>query len=342
MTWCMAPYRNAYVQNGVVRPCCWYDKNKLFNRVEKLSGAGDVFYSDEFDGVRVSPDGCASCIMHEEQGGVSHRMLWNEREQGDEVLLESLEIYMGNLCNLACVTCNSYNSSKWIAEEQKVFGESFTNKQDEIDIDLTYFLAKNLKRIKLHGGEVTIMPHHIKLLEQLIDFGVSENITLVYVVNNTADPIQFKKYWKKFKAVEFICSVDGIGDVSDYVRYHSNWKEIDTNIQKAIDIGVTVSFNCVVSVLNVYHLPEILDWANSKILFRILEKPNLLSINVLPKEHRAKVIEKLQPYKELAHVVNVLEKNNYGDWEKFCDWISKLDLNRQNSFWNINAQFNSS
>jgi hypothetical protein len=342
MTWCKAPYRNAYVQNGIVRPCCWYDRHKLTNRISNLADAGDVFYSDEFDNVRISPNGCGVCEMHEAKGGKSHRLLWNEREQGEEVRLESLEIYMGNLCNLACISCNSHNSSKWIAEEKKIFGESFKNKQDDIDIDLTYFLVKDLKRIKLAGGEVTIMPHHIKLLEQLIDFGVSENITLVYVVNNTADPTQFEKYWNKFKAVEFICSVDGIGEVSDYVRYHSNWKEINTNIQKAIDMGISVSFNCVVSVLNVFHLPEIIEWADGNILFRLLTNPNMLSINVLPEQQRKVTIEKLKGHSQLEHVVNALETNNYGNWENFCDWIELLDNNRQNSFWEINAQFISS
>ncbi len=340
MTWCMAPYRNAYIQNGVVRPCCWYDKTKLNNKVDSLSQAGDIFHSDEFDFVRKTPNGCATCVMHEEQGGTSHRMLWNKREQGNEVQLESLEIYMGNLCNLACVTCNSYNSSKWIAEEQKAFGKSFTNKQDEIDIELTYFLVKNLKRVKLHGGEVTIMPQHIKLLQQLIDFGVAENITLVYVVNNTVDPTQFKDYWNKFKDIEFICSVDGVGKVSDYIRYHSNWSTLDTNISKAVDMGIKVSFNCVVSVLNVYHLPDILDWANGDILFRILTKPDWLSIDVLSNDNKHKTIQRLEPYKELSHVVNAL-KTNQTDWNKFVKWIDTIDSNRKDSFWNINAQFSS-
>jgi hypothetical protein len=56
--------------------------------------------------------------MHEDKGGKSHRHLWNEREVDDGVAkLTDLDIYMGNLCNLACVTCSSHNSSKWIAEE---------------------------------------------------------------------------------------------------------------------------------------------------------------------------------------------------------------------------------
>ena len=348
MAYCMAQFRNIYINNGKARPCCWYERKELDNKVDKLIDVVDVFNSEEFESIRNNPSdrpsGCWKCQMHEDKGGKSHRHLWNEREADDGVAkLTDLDIYMGNLCNLACVTCSSNNSTKWIAEERKIFGTVFNPRQDNIDIDLNWNLVKDLKRIKLAGGEVTIMPNHKKFLQQLIDFDVAKNITLVYIVNNTTDPTQFKNLFDKFKKVEFILSVDGIGEVSDYVRYLSNWQELDNNINKTIECGIEVSVNCVSSVLNVYHLPEVLEWWNGRgnIFFRLLDYPSHLSVSVLGKRHRNIVIDKLSKYKEFNHIIKVLEQSDYGDWSKFTKWIGKLDAARNNSFWKINEQFSS-
>jgi sulfatase maturation enzyme AslB (radical SAM superfamily) len=349
MAYCMAQYRNVYINNGKARPCCWYERKELNNKVDNLIDIVDVFNSDEFEAIRNNPSdrpsGCWKCQMHEDKGGKSHRQLWNEREIDDGVAkLTDLDIYMGNLCNLACVSCSSHNSSKWIAEEQKIFGSAEKTKQDNIDIKLSWDLVKDLKRIKLAGGEVTIMPNHKKFLQQIIDFGVAKNITLVYIVNNTTDPREFKELFDQFNKVEFILSVDGIGEVSDYVRYHSNWQELDRNIQYTIDMGISVSVNCVTSVLNVYHLPEVLNWWDGRgdIFFRLLDYPKHLSIRILKDNDRNIVINKLSKYNEFNHIINVLNEPGSNDWEKFEQWISKLDANRNNSFWRINEQFTGS
>lgn len=342
----MAAFRNVYINNGKARPCCWYERRELDNKVENLADIVDVFYSKEFDDIRNNPStrppGCWKCQMHEDKGGKSHRHLWNEREVDDGVAkLTDLDIYMGNLCNLACVTCSSHNSSKWIAEEQKIFGTAQKNTQDDIDIQLSWDLVKDLKRIKLAGGEVTIMPNHKKFLQQLIDFNVAKNITLVYIVNNTTDPTQFKDLFAQFKKVEFILSIDGIGEVSDYVRYLSKWNELETNINKTIDMGIDVSVNCVVSILNVYHMPELIEWWNNRgsILFRLLDYPEHLSVKNLLVCQRKITIDKLKPYKELEHIVTALETLPQGDYEKFTSWISQVDAHRGNSFFSINPQY---
>lgn len=342
----MAPFRNIYVNNGKARPCCWYERTELNNKIKNLKDAVDVFNSDEFEAIRNNPSdrpsGCWKCQMHEDKGGRSHRHMWNEREQADGIAkLTDLDIYMGNLCNLACVTCSSHNSSKWIAEEQKIFGSAFNAKQDEIDIKLSYDMVKDLKRIKLAGGEVTIMPDHKKFLQQLIDFGVAKNITLVYIVNNTTDPTQFKDLFAQFDKVEFILSVDGIGEVSDYVRYLSKWEHLETNIDKTIAAGINVSINCVVSILNVYHIPELIKWWNNRspIMFRLLDYPEHLSIKNLLPWQRQITIEKINLYTELEHIVNALETLPAGDYDKFLNWIEKVDVHRKNNFFSVNQQY---
>ena len=39
-------------------------------------------------------------------------------------------------------------------------------------------------------------------------------------------------YWEQFEQVHFIVSIDGVGDVADYVRHPSDWEEIEANIRR--------------------------------------------------------------------------------------------------------------
>ena len=343
MAYCMAPYRNIYIYENAAGPCCWYDKNQRVKNVEKLSDLADIFNSETLDKIRANPTGCKQCQTHEQHGGKSHRILWNEREPNNNVVsLENMDIYMGNLCNLACITCGSHNSTRWITDEKNIYGKAYVNKQHEINIDLSWELVKDLKRIKLAGGEILLMPQHIELLQKLIEFDVAKNITMVYIVNNTVDPSKFKDLFSKFKKIEFILSVDGINEVNDYVRYLSSWETNNKNIETAIEMGISVSINCVVSILNVYHLPEMIEWWDNRgsILFRILDIPNHLSIKHLTDKMRTKTIEKLKAYKNLDIVVNYLKEAPPGDFNKFNEWISEIDNYRGNSYWKINQQYN--
>lgn len=338
----MAPFRGAYIINNKVRPCCWYDRKAVDNRIETLADMKDVFYSTEFDKIRANkemPDACRKCKFHEEAGGKSHRHMWSERYEDDDIpRLEDLDIYMGNLCNLACVSCSSQNSTKWIAEEIKVFGSAQNPKQDDVLTDITYDLAKDLKRIKVAGGEAMLMPSFRKFLEQLIEFDVAKNITLVNITNCTVSLDSWKELFSEFKEVQFILSIDAIGELSNYMRYHSNWDNLVENIKQYKDFGIKCEVNCTVSILNVYHLPDLLEWFDGKIFFRVLDYPERLSIENLKFQDRDTVIERLEKYDEFKHIVEILEKNVYKITD-FKEWINKLDNNRNNSFWKLNEQF---
>lgn len=338
----MAPKRGAYINNNRIRPCCWFDRKGVTNKIDNLIDVINVFHSEEMDDIRASePEACWKCRMHEEKGGKSHRDLWNSRYEDDgEVRLEMLDIYLGNLCNIACVMCSSNNSTKWIQEEKKLFGSAFRSYQEDIDLTVNYDMMKDVKRIKLAGGEPLIIPGVITLMQQLIDMDLAKNIKLSIITNNTVSIANFEKYLKHFRAIELILSVEGINEVNDYVRYGSFWDNVSRNIMECRDLGYELSINCVVSILNVYHLPRLIDWWDGEILFRILDYPSHLSINVMNEHERKVTLDNLKGYPELDHICKVLQDPQSNDREKFEEWITKLDNNRGNSFWSINEQFN--
>lgn len=326
---CQALLKGAYLNNGIVRPCCWYDRKGLTTKAENLIEVKQVFDQGPWE---YGP-ACWKCDRH---GGHSHREKWNARFSGDDRSLKMLDIYLGNLCNIACIMCSSNNSTKWIEEEKKLFGSAFRAYQDDIDLTVDYELVKDLERIKLAGGEPLIIPGVVQLMERLIELDVAKNITLSIITNNTQDPRKFAKYFEQFKSVEFICSVEGVGDVNDYVRYGSNWNMVDTNIQRAKDLGILCSINCVVSILNVYHLPDMAEWWDGVISYRILDYPSHLSISSLTLDERAIVLARLNGYPEFDHISQAIIEAPYEGRFKFEGWIDKVDGNRGNSFWGIN------
>ena len=56
MAYCMAQYRNVYINNGKARPCCWYERKELKNKVHQLTDIVDVFHSQEFNAIRENTD----------------------------------------------------------------------------------------------------------------------------------------------------------------------------------------------------------------------------------------------------------------------------------------------
>jgi len=378
-SYCNAAFSHTYIDNNKVTPCCWW---RMADH-PPAKNVKEMFDSPYMQKVRQGmlngeplPKNCVTCSEHEAQGGKSHRQIHNDaRGFQAEPRLETMEINLGNLCNLACVTCGSYNSSKWYDDEQQLYGlakgELFSSFGDRIVENasgveksfkieqLSWDILKNLKTIKLAGGEILMMPQHLSLIKKFIKHYIAKNIRLVYIVNLMHDPYKFKNYWKHFERVHIIMSIDGIGDVAEYVRYHSDWKTIEKNIQKYFELfkennNYLLSTNTVVSVLNIAHLVNIHEYWNflyiknlmrapmpaERGMFRILSKPDNLHIKHIPDEFRKELINNLETVQHLEHIAQRLRAENpTKKWNKFTDWIERLDTIRGNNFYDINPQF---
>jgi hypothetical protein len=75
-------------------------------------------------------------------------------------------------------------------------------------------------------------------------------------------------------------------------------------------------------------------------MFRILSKPDNLHIKHIPNEFRKELIDKLETIQHLGHIGQRLRAENATKkWNKFTDWIERLDKIRGNNFYDINPQF---
>ena len=298
-TLCVLPWMHlATHPNGGASLCCrsnhtqaisWAKKSDTQSLVmldnDNLEG---IMNSDKFIEVRQAmidgkrPIECEGCWQDEDKGIKSKREYENERWAHIIPLLEKtaklqnidlryVELRLGNICNNACLTCNSYSSSKWYPDEKKISKvlpwfelrplENFKwFEKEEFYYDLAE-KSQSVEEIYINGGEPTLIKAHFEYLKHLIILGVAENVHLVYSLNMMDIPNNLIELWKDFKQVTVNASIDDLGDRNYYIRYPTKWEETVASIEKLTKLpNVNWHVTQTVSIFNIYTLTEFSEW----------------------------------------------------------------------------------
>ncbi len=235
------------------------------------------------------------------------------------------DLRLGNKCNLKCRSCGPADSSQWYDDWVEAHGmtrfgnkdigytELVKNKRGNWNpINHTYNwyeesklmdeLKNNLsfvKRIYFTGGEPTIIHEHMSILELCVKQGVAKNIHLEYNTNMAKMPNKLLSLWEKFQQVSVGCSIDGIEEVAEYLRFPCKWDVVYKNMlalenTKKGNIGGALATT--VSVYNVLHFADMIRWQLdqrfTKLRFlpspHLLKGPRYMALNVLP--YDAKIV----------------------------------------------------
>lgn len=249
-----------------------------------------------------------------------------------------LDIRPGNLCNLKCRMCNSSSSTE-IAKENAVMKEDKELLQglEELYNDLTsppllnerkeYFKKYSdhtysqtethqnrinqlfdytkLHRLKLLGGEPSIDPAIISIMQHLVDKGYSSDrkFQLQIVTNMTNVNKVWKDYFKKLN-VKITASVDGAGRTFEYQRYPAKWKTIERNIKaiKPAQRGKNISMNIVMTnilYLDIKHwIPKLQKLQNETADFNInfieCPFPAHMNIHIIPQKYKKMILKDIK------------------------------------------------
>jgi MoaA/NifB/PqqE/SkfB family radical SAM enzyme len=295
-------------------------------------------------------DACKHCYNEEAQGGRSHRIVENEvwdRRCGEEAIhrligstaldgtldapLQYVDLRLGNTCNMQCVMCQPRESSRWLPAARKLSeicqdGELKREFTAQAALDSSRFewyrnaefwenlktFLPHVKEIILAGGEPFLIEEQFAFVKSCCELGEAGHIRLRYHTNGTVFPEGMAAYWEQFERVHFLVSLDGIGDVANYVRYPSNWKQIEDNIRCLDSLGANTmtTFLFTTHALNIGHIPDVYDWAdNSGFRLRgyfrniqdyvstsLVHSPEYLNIRVLPAGYKQAVTEALGEY----------------------------------------------
>ena len=302
--------------------------------------------------------------------------------------IATMEIKLNNLCNLKCRMCNPMDSTSWndwnVVEKyykkednflvEKINTLNLKNKpflDSFVDTDNWWKSFEKLlpyfRRVEFAGGEPLMDPTHYKILDMLAQYGhqieikYATNLTMLGKSNRT-----IWEYWPKFKSVAVNVSIDGIGASYEYVRGNASWAELINNIkqiQTILNISRIVGA-VAVQVSNVMVLDKMVEYFLNDlgIVFytNMVNYPNVLSVQAMPKNLRLAAITKLQAvrsrvhgfkyvlenpvligitYKQIDGVINYLKIDKSHLWPDCIEFNRQLDQTRNQSFTDVTPEF---
>lgn len=264
------------------------------------------------------PSGCRVCKLQELAGEQSKRMWENSRaddiDQFNTITNagpRNFDVRPSNKCNLECVMCNGIVSSAITKRVREYTGGNYskfpimTVGDWDQSIHITEYIKKNAENVSLltfAGGEPFLMPEVYDLLESLSNSGHAEHIELRIITNGTVIRERwFKDHIVKFKKVKINISIDGTGDVLEYIRWPSNWNKIVSNLLflkslESNDGRFQLSLGPVLHLLNALNIHELVRFAHAHNLNMALGKvfntneETWISTKLLSPELRAKAV----------------------------------------------------
>lgn len=210
------------------------------------------------------------------------------------------QIDLGNYCNSQCVMCGP-NSSSRIAAEFKGMGlidRLPARAWCDDPVLLNRFIqdlvqCRDLEYMHFIGGETLITPGFRKILQAVIDHGLSERITIGFTTNLTVPPGDVIELLYRFKQVNLGLSIEAIDPVNDYIRYPSRLARttnlLDQWVELAQHRGWLTQLRITPTWLSVGSLSTVYDYAWQHGLAvescNFLTDPAELRITVLPREY---------------------------------------------------------
>ena len=195
-----------------------------------------------------------------------------------------LDLKLGNICNLKCRICGSWSSSQFATEELNNLSANVDKKtsfhytmlkqgawprENPVFWKEIAEVADQIRYIEFTGGEPFMIREHFQMLQGLVDRGIASQVEIHYNTNGTHFPLEALQVWRDFRQVNVSFSIDGVGDQFEFMRYPAKWNEVDSNMEKFLEIGkefgnINFSWCITLSVANIYNVPETLDYYYKK------------------------------------------------------------------------------
>lgn len=348
-SFCMLPYMHIYGSaGGDMVPCCEAQEIPLNNPGES---ALESWNNDNYRELRRAlanderPERCAVCWHNEDSGIVSNRQQWehdNWNTFADKISVNDdysvnnppywVELKVSNFCNLKCIMCSTHSSYKRVADLDIISKYTKDGYETRLLRPTDLFASLNewpelwdhVHTLQFTGGEPIINKEHYDLLEG-IPTEAKKRIRLRYASNLSY--IKFKKYdlikiWNEFKHVNIKVSMDGVGDVYNYIRQDGDWDTVYANMMALNnEPGIDVAAGITVQAHNIYQMPEFYQfWKDSPVDLKfitanILQTPNYLSPAIWQGEYRNAIIRKLRAnqdeHPEMDRFATYMENNQH-------------------------------
>lgn len=241
-----------------------YHQYNLHN--DRMSDAWNSKYMTEtrkkmLSGERLSA--CQRCYDQEDKGLASMR-----NTQGYEDFMAAtvdgrykgsanhVELHFGNVCNLACKMCSQQYSHKvgqellrigdnnpgfveWIKKESGTVNNWTAElgvvydwfKNEKTKQNIFNYVSENVEGLTIVGGEPTAVKEFYELMDFCESKGTLKNKSFTLTTNMTNINKKMLSWFNQAKAITVYGSLDGVGDVNDYIRYPSDFSVIEKSIE---------------------------------------------------------------------------------------------------------------
>lgn len=379
-----------------MRICCnTHNGGVIFNetggpiRLGELCDLESYYNSPSFLNIRRQmmngerPEHCHNCFVTEDHGGKSLRKIYLDhflKDPGFKEQLTStdpegritprvtyLDFSLSNKCNLKCIMCapsasailrSDFEALNWDYDRVYYRFADEGWKEEEKILRTFELVLPTLNEMLFTGGEPLVAPLHLKLLERAVETGRAKGILLRYHSNCTNIPSKLLDVWREFRRIDFHASVEGVGDVNDYVRFGSEFSVIEKNILKVADLTNTnVEIHTCFQIPTLLMLPDLHKWVSNlhpkipRLPYHIwvnqpewLEAYNLRDdLKVVVRKRVEESLEKIwkdHPTHWVGHqrnqVMSMLsrmdsQKSDPVLWHQFRHKISELESLRKNS-----------
>ena len=352
-SYCAKLWNHQYVHmSGSFRYCCATMENLKDKKGNRLhinnNSLENAWNSEDIRQARLrmingeSIPACVKCVEQEDRGYQSMRdkrdmalnFVRTEKDGSVVHAPSSIELHLGNLCNLKCKMCGQQYSNQigkelleigkddpdfleWISKESgnvniwtnnlSVEYRWFQNKK--IKNKLFNYIANHITDMVVIGGEPTVIPEFWELFEYLEQRDRLNNMSITLTTNLTNVNPKMTNWLPRLKSWTVWASVDGLGERTEYIRYPSNFKKVCDNLDfykglLAHNNGKIV-LSPAIQLLNIDQLDDILRWwldfsggdLSDKFGVSWLAQvwyPTICNYDILPIEHKERIADKLE------------------------------------------------
>lgn len=271
-TFCPLPFMAVDALDNRFSPCCYVDKKhfKHYKTIEEYYHSKELSELQDNLTRNIKDPLCSRCWKNENNGVQSMRQ--SVLGDSDRIIYENkiqqVKLHVGKTCNLACMMCFPNVSSTWeklwSAEKPEEYEKGPGH--DRYDDYIENYIKKNLEDIRYIetlGGEPLFSKRFLNLLEWIAEQGRANTITLYIITNLTILTPRIIETLKKFKKSVLTVSLEGVGPVNDYIRWGSEFNNINDNIKEALKNNFDIGILATVSSLNLHRIHELYEYADS-------------------------------------------------------------------------------
>jgi len=264
---CIAPWVHFHGQMANYGPCCdilfGVGKEELFEGLLDKTAFLELFNSDQYRKLRKRlvdgdlPHACKVCIACGYHRPYDQEVFGRDFEEivkEEFVVPSSVSLTVDSPCNIRCVFCKSARDYR---DPDKDF-ETFSHLFDRIE-EIGW---ENMTSVRIGGGEPFFNPGFNRFL-QAYDWTRLGETPLNIITNATLLHKNIKSL-AHVKRVDFVLSVDAVGEVYEWLRRGAKWDRVKANLELLSDYmrerpGWTATIHSIVMKSTLPYMSEMIE-----------------------------------------------------------------------------------